>query len=233
MNAELLPFPRYYDDWSHCSQACMFGANSANSSILLTWNGCPDGELRLRIECHKEAQSHDLCSGMIHTLCNILKHFFSPHHACATLGLIACPGRPHVCIRPEESCLTAPGPWMCSSANHTVCGLQRDGSGKLVIGSDGSPVPNCILSTDANADACGQLGLKPLPANLTGGSGSSQGWPAVEMSGILPNGSPAGVIANIGSDGYSGGPAYFVGNGSDTTEVVKVFRCSCKKLYGF
>jgi len=173
-----------------------------------------------------------LCSGPLHILCNISRHFFrDATHACATAGLIACPGRPHVCIRPEESCLLAPGPWLCPTVNHTVCGLQRDGSGKLVIGSNGSPVPNCILSTDTSADACGRLGLKPLPANLTGGSGSSQGWAAVQMSGILPSGSPAGVIANIGSDGYSGGPAYFVGNGSDSTEVVKVCRCSCK-VYG-
>jgi hypothetical protein len=149
-------------------------------------------------------------------------------HAYETLGLIACPGRPHVCIRPEESCLSAPGPWLCSAANHTVCGLQRDGSGKLITGSDGSPVSNCVSPTDAGADVCGRPGSKPLPANLTGGSGSSQGWAAVPITGILPNGAPAGVIANIGSDGYSGGPAYFAGNGSDTTEVVKVCRCSFK-----
>jgi hypothetical protein len=112
-----------------------------------------------------------------------------------------------------------------------VCGLQRDGSGKLIMGSDGLPLPHCILSTSASADACGRLGLKPLPANLTGGSGSSQGWAAVQIKGILPDGSPAGVIANIGSDGYSGGPAYFSGNGSDTTEVVKVCWCGRKVVF--
>ncbi len=88
-------------------------------------------------------------------------------------------------------------------------------------------MPNCVSTVD---DACGRPGLKPLPANLTGGSGSSQGWAAVQMSGILPNGSPAGVIANIGSDGYSGGPAYFTGNGSDATGVVKVCRCTWKVI---
>ena len=66
-----------------------------------------------------------------------------------------------------------------------------------------------------------------MPANFTGGSGGSLGWTPVQLSGTLPNGSSAGVIASIGSDGYSGGPAYFAGNGSDATVVVKVLvTCS-------
>ncbi len=105
------------------------------------------------------------------------------------------------------------------------CGLQRDGSGKLIIGSDGLPVPSCVASTDSSAAVCRQLGIRPLPTNLNGGSGGSQGWTPFQLSGILPNGSSAGVIASIGSDGYSGGSAYFAGNGSDATVVVKVLHC--------
>jgi hypothetical protein len=111
------------------------------------------------------------------------------------------------------------------------CGLQRDGSGKLNFGSDGLPVPICVASTDANAAACGRPGIKPQPANFTGGSGGSQGWTAVQLSGILPNGSSAGVIASIGSDGYSGGSAYFAGNGSDATVVVKVLHCGARLYF--
>ena len=58
----------------------------------------------------------------------------------------------------------------------------------------------------------------------------------MQLSGTFPNGSSAGVIASIGSDGYSGGPAYFAGNGSDSTVVVKVLvTCSiaASRLYGF
>ena len=105
-----------------------------------------------------------------------------------------------------------------------MCGLQRDGSGKLNFGSDGLPVPICVASTDANAAACGRPGIKPQPASFIGGSGGSQGWTAVQLSGIFHNGSSAGVIASIGSDAYSGGPAYFAGNGSDATVVVKGCR---------
>ena len=105
------------------------------------------------------------------------------------------------------------------------CGLQRDSSGKLVIASDGLPVPTCVASTEVSAAACGRQGIKPLPADLAGGSGSSQGWTPLQVTGIFPNGSSAGVVASIGSDSYSGGPTYFAGNGSDPTIVVKVCDC--------
>ena len=114
------------------------------------------------------------------------------------------------------------------------CGLQRDSSGKLIIGSDGLPVPTCVASNDASAAACGRPGIKPVPTNLTGGSGGSQGWTPVQLSGTLPNGASAGVIAAIGSDGYSGGPAYFAGNGSDPNVVVKVlvtYSIAASRLY--
>ncbi len=86
------------------------------------------------------------------------------------------------------------------------------------------PVPNCISSVDASAVACGRQGIKPLPAIISGGGGSSQGWAPVQINGTFPNGSSAGVIASIGNDGYSDGPTYFVGNGSDTNVDVKVRR---------
>ena len=136
--------------------------------------------------------------------------------------MIACPGRPFVCVGPEDSCVSASGPWLCPIDRSVFCGLQRDDSGKLIVGSDGLPVPNCVSATDASSAACGRPGIKPLPTNLTGGSGSSQGWDALHVSGTLPGGSSAGIIASIGSDGYSGGPAYFAGNGSDATVIVKV-----------
>ena len=145
-------------------------------------------------------------------------------------------GRPFVCVGPEQSCGSVPGPWLCPANRSVFCGLQRDGSSKLRIGSDGLPVPTCVASTDASAAACGRPGIKPLPANLTGGSGGSQGWTPIQLSGTFPNGSSAGVIASIGSDGYSGGPAYFAGNGSDSTVVVKVLvTCSivASRLYDF
>lgn len=144
--------------------------------------------------------------------------------------MIACPGRPFVCVRPEDSCVSISGPWLCPTDRSVFCGLQRDDSGKLLVGSEGLPVPNCVSATDASAAACGRQGIKPLPTNLTGGSGSSQGWDALYVSGRLPSGSSAGVIASIGSDGYSGGPAYFAGNGSDATVVVKVSHTFIKSV---
>jgi hypothetical protein len=138
------------------------------------------------------------------------------------LGLIACPGRPYVCVDPKDSCISAPGPWQCPSSGSVFCGLQRDESGKLIFGSDGLPLPHCVSSSDVSAVSCGRPGIKPLPAIVSGGSGSSQGWAPVYMNGIFPNGTSAGVIASIGSDGYSNGPAYFAGNGSDQHVDVKV-----------
>ena len=109
------------------------------------------------------------------------------------------------------------------------CGLKRDDNARLIIGSDGFPIPDCVSSTDASASACGRLGIRPLSANFSGGSGSSQGWSPIQVNGIFPNGSLAGAIASIGSDGYSGGPAYFAGNGSDASVNVKVCRLQLRR----
>ncbi len=148
-------------------------------------------------------------------------------------GQTACPavpGRPLICVNSASVCPSA-----CLEG-FKVCGLKRV-EGRLVIGADGLPVPNCVRIQDAGSALCDQPNIRPLPADITGGSGAG-GWNSTRLNGTTDDGRSVGSIAEIGSDTFSDGPIFFAGNGSgDTTSVVKVsvivVRCSCNASQHF
>ncbi len=103
-------------------------------------------------------------------------------------------------------------------AGQIICGLQRV-DGRLVVGTDGLPLPNCVMQSAGSG--CDQPTVRPSPANITGGSGSAS-WSPVALNGTTDDGRDAGSIAEIGNDSFGGGPTFFAGNGTDSTAVVKV-----------
>ena len=98
-----------------------------------------------------------------------------------------------------------------------------------MIGGDGRPVPNCVL--DVNANLCDQPSIRPLPSNFTGGNGLGR-WNPVRLNGVDSTGSNVGSVAEIGCDAVAGTPAFFAGNGSDASVVVKVSDAAdCKGFH--
>lgn len=142
------------------------------------------------------------------------------------LGQVACtalPGRPFVCVDPQTPC-----PSVCESG-FKICGLQRGGDGRLLIGPDGLPLPNCFPADQAGT-MCDQTNIRPLPANFTGGNGLGR-WDYVRLNGTSDGQSDVGIIAEIGSEPFAGAPAFFGGNGTDPTVVVKVRNNSPSTLF--
>lgn len=141
------------------------------------------------------------------------------------LGQVACtasPGRPFVCVDPQTRC-----PSVCEPG-FKACGLQRV-DGRFVIGPGGLPLPNCVPADQAGT-MCDQTNIRPLPANFTGGDGLGR-WDPVRLNGTSDGQSDVGVIAEIGSEAFAGGPTFFGGNGSDPTIVVKVRNNALSTLF--
>ena len=132
--------------------------------------------------------------------------------SCPTL-----PGRPVTCVNPQrQTC-----PSRCG-AGLIPCGLMRREDGKLLVGSDGSPLPNCV-TPDSSSALCNQPNFRPLSTNFTGGNSSST-WIPIQIQGTSDNdGSNAATIASIGSSivPNSGIPAFFAGD-DDRTVAVEV-----------
>jgi hypothetical protein len=123
------------------------------------------------------------------------------------------PGRNLICADSLSAC-----PPPSCQPGFIVCGLQRV-DGRLVVGTDGLPLPNCVLQNDSSG--CDQPTVRPSPASFTGGSGSAS-WSPVALNGTTDDGKNAGSVAEIGNDSFGGGPTFFAGNGTDPTAVVKV-----------
>ena len=182
-------------------QACMF-----NSNISSSWNGCPSGKPP---RMFSSVEAYFLCFSLF-----CAKQIFTNMLRCPA-GEVECPalpGRPLICVNPNTPCQSA------CQRGYKVCGLQRV-NGQLVIGADGRPLPNCVL--DANATLCDQPSIRPLPSNFTGGNGLAS-WNPIRLDGTDSAGSKVGSIAEIGCDAVSDTPAFFAGNGSDASVVVKV-----------
>ena len=131
----------------------------------------------------------------------------------------ALPGRPVTCVNPKtQTC-----PSLCG-AGLIPCGLMRREDGQLLVGSDGSPLPNCVAS-DSSSALCTQPNFRPLSTSFTGGNSSSSwnGGIPIQIQGTSDNNKTnAATIANIGSSVLSSSiPAFFAGNGA-TTIVVEV-----------
>ena len=116
------------------------------------------------------------------------------------LGQVACtasPGRPFVCVDPQTRC-----PLVCESG-FKACGLLRV-DGRLVIGPGGLPLPNCVPADQAGT-ICDPTNIRPSPANFTGGNGLGR-WDPVRLNGTSDGQSDVGIIAEIGSEAFAGGP---------------------------
>ncbi len=123
------------------------------------------------------------------------------------------PGRNLICADSLSAC-----PPPSCPPGFIVCGLQRVDA-RLVVGTDGLPLPNCVMQN--NSSGCDQPTVRPSPASFTGGSGSAS-WSPVALNGTTDDGRNAGSVAEIGNDSLGGGPTFFAGNGTDPTAVVKV-----------
>jgi hypothetical protein len=140
--------------------------------------------------------------------------------SCPTL-----PGRPVTCVNPQrQTC-----PSRCGTGL-IPCGLMRREDGQLLVGSDGSPLPNCV-APDSSFALCTQPNFRPLSTSFTGGNSSSSwnGGITIRIQGTSHNNKAnAATIANIGSSVLpsSSIPAFFAGN-SDTTIVVEVSTSTC------
>ena len=100
-------------------------------------------------------------------------------------------------------------------------------NGRIVNGTDGLPLPNCIPADSAGSSLCDQPNIRPMPANFTGGNGMER-WNTMQLNGTSDkDGRNAGAVAEIGSDPFSGGPAFFAGNGSDSKVRVQVRTMRC------
>ena len=129
----------------------------------------------------------------------------------------ALPGRPVTCVNPKKQ--TCPS--LCG-AGLIPCGLMRREDGQLLVGSDGSPLPNCV-APDSSSALCTQPNFRPLSTSFTGGNSSSS-WTPKQIQGTSDNNKTnAATIATIGSSVLSSSsiPAFYAGNG-DTTIVVEV-----------
>ena len=116
----------------------------------------------------------------------------------------------------KQTCLSLCG------AGLVPCGLMRREDGQLLVGSDGSPLPNCV-AFDSSSALCTQPNFRPLSTSFTGGNSSSS-WIPIQILGTSDNNkSNAATIASIGSSVLpsSSIPAFFAGNG-DTTIAVEV-----------
>ena len=146
-------------------------------------------------------------------------------------GEIACPtslpGRPVTCVNPtKQTC-----PSQCGEGR-IPCGLMRREDGQLLVGSDGSPLPNCV-APDSSSALCTQPNFRPLSTSFTGGN-SSTTWLPVQIKGTSDNNiTNAVTIASIGNSVLpnSSIPAFFAGNG-DSTIVVEV-SASLRVALGF
>ena len=99
---------------------------------------------------------------------------------------------------------------------------MRREDGQLLVGSDGSPLPNCV-APDSSFALCTQPNFRPLSTSFTGGNSSST-WIPIQIQGTSDNNKTnAATIASIGSSVLpsSSIPAFFAGNG-DTTIAVEV-----------
>ena len=127
----------------------------------------------------------------------------------------ALPGRPLSCLNPKKQ--TCPS--LCG-AGLIPCGLMRREDGQLLVGSDGSPLPNCV-APDSSSALCTQPNFRPLSTSFTGGNSSSS-WIPIQIQGTSDtNRSNAATIASIGSSVLpsSSIPAFFAGNGDATIAV--------------
>ena len=147
-------------------------------------------------------------------------------------GEIACPtslpGRPVTCVNPtKQSCQSQCGEGLIP------CGLMRREDGQLLVGSDGSPLPNCV-APDSSSALCTQPNFRPLSTGFTGGNSSSS-WTPKQIQGTSDNNKAktTTTIASIGSSVLpnSSIPAFFAGNG-DSTIVVEV-SASLRVALGF
>jgi hypothetical protein len=135
---------------------------------------------------------------------------------------IACPtslpGRPVTCVNPKKQ--TCPS--QCGEGR-IPCGLMRREDGQLLVGSDGSPLPNCV-APDSSSALCTQPNFRPLSTSFTGGNSSSS-WTPKQIQGTSDNNkaNAAIIIASIGSSVLPGSsiPAFYAGN-DDPTIVVEV-----------
>jgi hypothetical protein len=142
---------------------------------------------------------------------------------------VACPtslpGRPVTCVNPKKQ--TCPS--QCGEGR-IPCGLMRREDGQLLVGSDGSPLPNCV---DSSSALCTQPNFRPLSTSFTGGNSSSS-WTPKQIQGTSDNNKAnATTIASIGNSVLPGSsiPAFFAGNG-DSTIVVEV-SASLRVAHGF
>jgi hypothetical protein len=95
---------------------------------------------------------------------------------------------------------------------------MRREDGQLFVGSDGSPLPNCV-TPDSGSALCTQPNFRPLSTKFTGGN-SSTTWLPVQIKGTSDNNiTNAVTIASIGNSGLPGIPAFFAGNGDPTVAV--------------
>ncbi len=123
-------------------------------------------------------------------------------------------------MKPEDSCPVACGPGLKG------CGLQRV-NGRLVLGADGLPLPNCVSESEA-APECEQPNVTPSPLRFMGGSGSTNNganFLTMPLNGTSGADMNTGVIGEIGSDAYADGPIFYAGNGTDATVAVQVKKC--------
>ncbi len=147
------------------------------------------------------------------------------------LGEIACPtslpGRPVTCVNPKkQTCQSQCG------EGRIPCGLMRREDGQLLVGSDESPLPNCV-APDSSSALCTQPNFRPFSMSITGGNSSSS-WTPQQIQGTSDNiKTNATTIASIGSSVLpdSSIPAFFAGNG-DSTIVVEV-SASLLVAHGF
>ena len=133
----------------------------------------------------------------------------------------ALPGRPVSCVNPKKQ--TCPS--LCG-AGLIPCGLMRREDGQLLVGSDGSPLPNCVAPDSSSALCTQPNNFRPLSTSFTGGNSSSSwnGGIPIQIQGTSDNNiSTAATIANIGSSVLPSSSirAFDAGDG-DTTIVVKV-----------
>ena len=132
--------------------------------------------------------------------------------SCPTL-----PGRPVTCVNPQKQ--TCPS--RCG-AGFIPCGLMRREDGQLLVGSDGSPLPNCVTPDSSSALCTQPNNFRPLSTSFTGGNGSSSwnGGIPIRIQGTSDgNKSNAVTIASMGNSGLPGIPAFFAGNGDPTIAV--------------
>ena len=117
------------------------------------------------------------------------------------------------------------------------CGLMRREDGQLLVGSDGSPLPNCV-APDSSSALCTQPNFRPLSTSFTGGNSSSSwnGGIPIQIQGTSDNNKAnAATIANIGSSVLpsSSIPAFYAGAGNGDTTIVVEVSTSLHVAHGF